>query len=95
VDHTDDEGSEVERDDALDQSPVGQLRLIVKKLANQLNEPEALRSDEIAEFRQLLEERRRQRWLWRRIGVFFIGIPSAAVAIWQLAKGLIEWIKSQ
>jgi hypothetical protein len=95
VDHTGDEGPEVERDDALDQSPVGQLRLIVKKLAKQLNEPEALRSDEIAEFRQLLEERRRQRWLWRRIGIFFVGIPSAAVAIWQLAKAVVEWIKSQ
>jgi hypothetical protein len=94
VDHIGGEGPELDRDDALDQSPVGQLAIIVKSLAKKLEEP-ALSSEERADFRKMREEWSRKKWLWRRIGIYFVGIPSAAVAIWQLAKGIIEWIKNQ
>jgi hypothetical protein len=101
VDHTRGDRREVERDDALDQSPLGQLTIVVKRLAARLDKSDALDPHEVAELRELmpqvremLESRRRSQWLWKRIGAAVFGGP-AILALWQAGAKLIEWIRSQ
>lgn len=43
---------------------------------------------------ELLEAHRRQQWITKRIGMFLLGVP-AAVAMWQAATKIVEWIKGQ
>lgn len=104
MDHT--RGGRREVDDtAGDQPKIEQFSEVVRGLTEQLaklkSHSDTLEPYEIAELRELLpqlkdilENRRRQQWLWKRIGAFLLGGP-ALLALWQAGTKLIEWIRSQ
>jgi hypothetical protein len=47
---------------------------------------------ERVQLREMLEERRNRRWLWKRIGAFALGMP-AILAVWQAVIKVLEWIR--
>jgi hypothetical protein len=80
-----------------------------EELLEAIRSHESLRPDEVLELRnfvketlpqiqEILENRRNQKWFWKRVGLMFVGGPALVTmgaALWQLGIKLIEWIRSQ
>ncbi len=100
VDTRDEENPGIPAVRGVDQTPFELLVEAVKGLGARIDD-KVLLPEEVREIRRLLpqlqemlENRRRSQWLWKRIGVFLLAAPAVGVVVQGLIK-LLEWIRGQ